>query len=113
MGLSDLENMDVMIWNFLENDFLNHSVHIENDVESTSAGLQENTNRLGKDFRSLLNGKSRGNSDIALETVRIFNEQLTKILEESKKSNFSNNSGSKHCNKGKMWLLSYKVASAC
>ena len=53
-----------------------------------SAGLQENTNSLGEEFRSLLSSYSRGNSDLTVETVRVINEELdsemTRILEENK-----------------------------
>ena len=73
--MSDLENLDVMLGGFPEND-LDNEPENEPDVDSTSAGLQESTDTLKKDFRSLLKNSSRGNSVIAIETVRAINENL-------------------------------------
>ena len=73
--MSDLENLDVILGGFPEND-LDNEPENEPDVDSTSAGLQESTDTLKKDFRSLLKNSSRGNSVIAIETVRAINEDL-------------------------------------
>ena len=45
-------------------------------TDSASIGLHKNTVTQGKDYRSMFNGDSIGNSEMTLETVRAMNEQL-------------------------------------
>ena len=47
------------------------------EIDTASAGLQENVNTLVEEFRSLLNSNCRGNSEITEETVRTINKELS------------------------------------
>ena len=64
-----------MLENFPEND-LKKQTENEQDVDSVSAGLQENTDNVKEDFRSLLNSNSRGKSDVTVENFRTINDVL-------------------------------------
>ena len=52
------------------------STYREDDVDSVSEGLQENTNTLGKDFSTLLNSNSRVNCEMTADFVRLIMSEL-------------------------------------
>ena len=74
--MSEIGYLDVMLENLTEKSPENGHKNERSEIDTASAGLQENTNTLADDFKSLLNGSSRRNSVSAVETVRIINEEL-------------------------------------
>ena len=47
------------------------------NLDSGSSRPQQSSNVIGEDFRSLLNSNSRENSEIAIETTRLINEEIS------------------------------------
>ena len=59
---SDLETMEVLLGNAPERGFANHpDDREEEEIDSVSVALQEITNTLGEEFKSLLNSNNREN----------------------------------------------------
>ena len=88
--LSDVENEDIMLGSYSREDEDNKASENEANLYSGSSRPQQSSNALGEDFRSLLNTNSRENSDIAIETTRLINEevssQMSRKLNEIKNS---------------------------
>ena len=47
------------------------------NLNSGSSRPQQSSNLIGEDFRSLLNTNSRENSEIAIDTTRLINEEIS------------------------------------
>ena len=88
--LSDVENVDIMLGSYPRGDEENIVSEDGVNLDSGSSRPQQSSILLGEDFRSLLNTNSRENSEIATETTRLINEeisnQLSKKLNEIKTS---------------------------
>ena len=74
--MSDIEHLVEMLGNFPQNDSENKPDN-EQEVDSGSAKLHENTSTLTEDFRSSLISNSRRNSDLTIETVKMINKELS------------------------------------
>ena len=74
--MSDFEDMNLMLGNFPVIEYENNSFQREVSTKPASRELQENTNTIGEDFRSLLITNSRDNSEMIVETGRIINSNL-------------------------------------
>ena len=88
--LSDVENVDIMFGSYSREGEDNNASENEANLDSGSSRPQQSSNALGEDFRSLLNTNSRENSDIAIETTRLINEEISNQM--SKKLNEIKNS---------------------
>ena len=75
--LSDVENVDVMLGSYSRDDEENNISENEVNLDSGSSRPQQSSNVIGEDFRSLLNTNSRENSEIAIETTRLINEEIS------------------------------------
>ena len=88
--LSDVENVDIMPGSYSREDEENNINDNEVNLDSGSSRPQQSSNLIGEDFRSLLNTNSRENSEIAVETTRLINEeifyQMSRKLDEIKTS---------------------------
>ena len=74
--MSDVENVDVMLGSYSRDDENNASEDGMNlDLESNR--LQQSSNVIGEDFRSLLNTNSRENSQVTIETTRIISDEVS------------------------------------
>ena len=74
--MSDVENVDVMLGRYSRDDENNASEDGMNlDLESNR--LQQSSNVIGEDFRSLLNTNSRENSQVTIETTRIISDEVS------------------------------------
>ena len=74
--MSDVENVDVMLGSYSRDDENNASEDGMNlDIESNR--LQQSSNVVGEDFRSLLNTNSRENSQVTIETTRIISDEVS------------------------------------
>ena len=73
--MSDVENVD-MLGSYSRDDENNASEDGMNlDLESNR--LQQSSNVIGEDFRSLLNTNSRENSQVTIETTRIISDEVS------------------------------------
>ena len=88
--MSDVENVDIMLGSYSRDDEENNISENEMNLDSVSSRPQHSSNAVGEDFRSLLNTNSRENSEIAIETTRLINEefsnQMSRKLNEIKTS---------------------------
>ena len=75
--LFDVENADVMLGSYSRDDEENNISENEVNLDSGSSKPQQSSNVIGEDFRSLLNSNSRENSEIAIETTRLINEEIS------------------------------------
>ena len=75
--LSDVENVDIMLGSYSRDDEENNISEIRVNLDSGSSRPQQSSNLIGEDFRSLLNTNSRENSEIAIETTRLINEEIS------------------------------------
>ena len=75
--LSDVKNVDVMLGSYSRDDEENNISENEVNLDSGSSRPQQSSNVIGEDFRSLLNSNSRENSEIAIETNRLINEEIS------------------------------------
>ena len=75
--LSDVENVDIMLGSYSREDEENNISVNEVNLDSASSRPQQCSNLIGEDFRSLLNTNSRENSEIAVETTRLINEEIS------------------------------------
>ena len=78
--LSDVENVDIMLGSYTRGDEENNVSEDGVNLDSGCSRPQQSSNLLGEDFRSLLNTNSRENSDIAIETTRLINEEISNQL---------------------------------
>ena len=75
--LSDVENVDIMLGKYSRDDKENNISENEVNLDSGSSRPQQSSNVIGEDFRSLLNTNCRENSEIAIETTRLINEEIS------------------------------------
>ena len=75
--LSDVENVDIMLGSYSRDDKENNISENEVKLDSGSSRPQQSSNVIGEDFRSLLNTNCRENSEIAIETTRLINEEIS------------------------------------
>ena len=75
--LSDVENVDIMLGSYSREDEENNISDNEVNLDSGSSRPQQSSNLIGEDFRSLLYTNSRENSEIAVETTRLINEEIS------------------------------------
>ena len=75
--MSDVENVDIMLGSYSRDENGNDESENEVKLDSGSSRLQQNSNLVGKDFRSLLNTNSRENSEVAFETTRMISEEIS------------------------------------
>ena len=74
--MSDVETVEVVLGSYSRDDENNASEDGMNlDLESNR--LQQSSNVIGEDFRSLLNTNSRENSQVAIETTRIISDEVS------------------------------------
>ena len=88
--MSDVENVDIMLGSYSRDDEENDISENGINLDSGSSRPQQSSNVIWEDFRSLLNTKSRENSEITIETTRMINEeisnQMSRKLNEIKSS---------------------------
>ena len=71
--MSDMENLGVMLESYSRNEVESQLSENERNIDLRTNERQSNTN---PNFRTLLNIKSRGSSEITAETVREYDKQL-------------------------------------
>ena len=76
--MSDLENVDIMLASYSRNDDANGQNQSDNNLDSESNRLQQNSSIAGEDFLSLLITNSRENSEMTIETTRMISDEITK-----------------------------------
>ena len=69
--MSHIENLDVMLGSDSRKETGSQLSENEENTDRWSNERQNNTNRIGVDFRTLLDTNSAGNSEIISETVRL------------------------------------------
>ena len=74
--MSDVENVDIMLGSYSRDDE-NNATEDEMNLDSRSNRLQQSSNVIGEDFRSLLNTNSRENSQATIETTRIISDEIS------------------------------------
>ena len=74
--MSDVENVDIMLGSYSRDDE-NNASEDEMNLDSRSNRLQQSSNVIGEDFRSLLNTNSRENSQVTIETTRIISDEIS------------------------------------
>ena len=88
--MSDVENVDIMLGSYSRDDEENDIGENGVNLDSGSNRPQQSSNIIGEDFRSLLNTKSRENSEITIATTRMIIEeisnQMSRKLNEIKSS---------------------------
>ena len=72
--MSDVENVDILLGSYSRDDEGVEQSESELNLDSGSNRPHQNTNLVGEDFRSLLNTNSRENSEMIIETTRLFSE---------------------------------------
>ena len=75
--LSDVENVDIILGSYSRDDEENNISGNGVNLDSGSSRPQQSSNLIGEDFRSLLNTNGRENSEIAIETTRLINEEIS------------------------------------
>ena len=84
--LSDIENLDVMLGNFQENEQFREGVVTEREIDLESERQHGDTIPVESNYRSLLNTNLSENSEITIETSRAINSeissQMSRKLEE-------------------------------
>ena len=73
---SDIENLDVMLGNYQENDQVRDENVSEADFAPDSRRLQKETNSIRGNFKSLLNTNLSETSEITTETSRAINSDI-------------------------------------
>ena len=83
---SDIENLDVMLGNYHENDQVRDEDISITDFDLESRRPQRKSNSISGNFRSILNTNTSDNSEITVETSRAINSeissQMSRKLEE-------------------------------
>ena len=86
--MSDIENLDVMIGNYQENEQFGEGNITEGEIDLESQRRQIGTAPVDSNYRSLLNTNLSENSEITIETSRAINSeissQMSRKLEEMK-----------------------------
>ena len=86
--LSDIENLDVMLGNFQENEQFREGVVTERKIDLESERQQGDTIPVESNYRSHLNTNLSENSEITVETSRAINSeissQMSRKLEEKR-----------------------------
>ena len=73
----DLENVDIMLENYSRNDEANEQNNSDTNLDAESNRIQQISNLVGEDFRSLPNRNSRENYDMTVETTRKISDVIT------------------------------------
>ena len=90
--MSDVQKVDIMLGSYSRDDEPNDQSESEVKLESDSIRLQQNSNSVGEDSRSLLNTNSSENSEMIIETTRMnstVKKCLIKCLGNSMRSNLA------------------------
>ena len=74
--MSGVENVDIRLGSYSRDDERNEQSENELNLGSGSSRPQQNSNLAGEDCRSLLNTKSRENSETTIETIRIIGDEI-------------------------------------
>ena len=74
--MSDVENVDIMLGSY-SRDGEGNASEDEMNLDSESNRLQQGSNVIGEDFRSLLNTNSRENSQVTIETTRMISDEIS------------------------------------
>ena len=75
--MSDVEIVNIMLGSYSRDDEENNCSKNEANLDSGSSRLQQNSNVIGEDFRSLLNTNSRENSEIVIDTTSMISEEIS------------------------------------
>ena len=75
--MSDIENLDVMLGNYQENEQFREGDITEGEIDLGSEGRQRNTVPVESNYRSLLNTNLSENSEITVETSRAINSEIS------------------------------------
>ena len=73
----DLENVDIMLENYSRNDEANEQNNSDTNLDAESNRIQQISNLVGEDFRSLPNRNSRENYDMTVKTTRKISDVIT------------------------------------
>ena len=86
--MSDIDNLDVMLGSYPENDIRDQENVDEVDLDQESRRQQQSTSCIDNNYRSVLNTNLYENSEITAETSRMINSeissQMSRKLEEMK-----------------------------
>ena len=75
--MSDIENLDVMLGNYQEDDQVRDEDISNTDFDLESRRPQRETNSISGNFRSILNTNVSENSEITVETSRAINSEIS------------------------------------
>ena len=75
--MSDIENRDVMLVNYQEDDQVRDEDISNTDFDLESRRPQRETNSISGNFRSILNTNASENSEITVETSRAINSEIS------------------------------------
>ena len=75
--MSDIENLDVMLGNYQEDDQVRDEDICNTDFDLESRRPQRETNSISGNFRSILNTNVSENSEITVETSRAINPEIS------------------------------------
>ena len=75
--MSDIENLDVMLGNYQEDDQVRDEDIGNTDFDLESRRAQRETNSISGNFRSILNTNVSENSEITVETSRAINSEIS------------------------------------
>ena len=75
--MSDIENLDVMLGNYQEDDQVRDEDICNTDFDLESRRPQRETNSISGNFRSILNTNVSENSEITVETSRAINSEIS------------------------------------
>ena len=75
--LSDIENLDVMLGNYQENEQFREENVTERESDLESEGRQRDTIPVESNYRSLLNTNLSENSEITVETSRAIISEIS------------------------------------
>ena len=83
--MSDTENVDVILGSYSRNELDSNSVNMNNAVDLGSDRTRQDIIQNSEDFRSLLISSSRKNSETTIETMRLVNSEVSKMIDELKR----------------------------
>ena len=75
--MSDIENLDVMLGNYQEDDQVRDEDISNTDFDLETRRPQRETKSISGSFRSILNFNASENSEITVETSRAINSEIS------------------------------------
>ena len=69
-----VENVEIILGSYSRSEDRNNQSEGQLNLDSGSSRVQQNSNSVGEDFRSLLNTNSRENSEMTTETTRMISD---------------------------------------